>query len=330
MNNKMPFSFCYYPTSVLMVDDNPRFLKHLSVGLSEKSTYHLLTDPRAALEWLNKPSILKIASEACFKSVEELDDREDLPRSSLNSVSLQSVMNLIYEPDRYREVSVLVLDYAMPGMNGLELCEKLKDHPVKKIMLTGEADHHLAVDAFNAGLIDRFLLKQSDTVLAQKLNQLIEEMQHAYFFELGTRLQLELNLPKLWQSEAFQSIIKQIFTEHDIYEYYLLNSEGSLLLLDHLGRPSWLLIEDAQEIDRFAQMAEENDAPSAVVSALQRHEKMPFFLTQEDEDTPVESWLDLMYSVKPVPNSSLYYVWTQTLNRPYLEESRISRQIRDI
>ena len=68
----------------------------------------------------------------------------------------------IYNKERFGETSVVVVDFAMPQMNGEEFCRKLgqlKGNSVKIIMLTGEADEEMAVRLFNAGVIDKFLRK---------------------------------------------------------------------------------------------------------------------------------------------------------------------------
>ena len=74
------------------------------------------------------------------------------------SQSGQEALDLIKrEPD----LAVIVSDYHMPGMNGIELLERvhLISPETSRILLTGAADLEMALDAVNRGHIFRFLLK---------------------------------------------------------------------------------------------------------------------------------------------------------------------------
>ncbi len=74
-------------------------------------------------------------------------------------------------------VDVVVSDYLMPGMNGLELLTLVRQrHPdAARIMLTGHADTSVAVEAINSGQIYKFLQKPCDRVELQVAVQLAWE-----------------------------------------------------------------------------------------------------------------------------------------------------------
>jgi signal transduction histidine kinase len=59
------------------------------------------------------------------------------------------------------EVAVLITDQRMPGMSGVELCERarLVRPETVRIILTAYADVHAAIDAINRGAVSRYLLK---------------------------------------------------------------------------------------------------------------------------------------------------------------------------
>ena len=62
------------------------------------------------------------------------------------------------------EVDAVVSDFNMPGPNGLEVLAEVRElQPAAlRVLLTGNADVHLAVRALNDGAIHRFLLKPWD------------------------------------------------------------------------------------------------------------------------------------------------------------------------
>lgn len=59
------------------------------------------------------------------------------------------------------EVDVLLSDFAMPGMNGLQLMDAARrKHPdMIRILLSGKIDLQDVMAAFNSGLISRFIVK---------------------------------------------------------------------------------------------------------------------------------------------------------------------------
>ncbi|MFK7914231.1 MAG: response regulator [Pseudomonadales bacterium] len=75
---------------------------------------------------------------------------------------------LLGDRTKTKVFSVVVCDYLMPRMDGLEFFSRIKGLGVSRILLTGAADEKLAVDAFNEGLIDYFVLK-SDVDAIPKL-----------------------------------------------------------------------------------------------------------------------------------------------------------------
>lgn len=89
--------------------------------------------------------------------------------------------------------AVIIADYRMPEMSGLEfLCEARKRAPdTVRIMLTGQADMQVAIDAINEGSFFRFLIKPCPTEL---LMENILAAVHQYRLVLGERDLLENTL----------------------------------------------------------------------------------------------------------------------------------------
>ncbi len=100
------------------------------------------------------------------------DDREILEVCSevlmdqgFEVISFENPLEAIKALMGSRRVDVIITDFRMPEMNGLELMGKLNDQKIKipAIMFTGVADKELAIKALNAGchyLIEKPLRNQ--------------------------------------------------------------------------------------------------------------------------------------------------------------------------
>ena len=61
--------------------------------------------------------------------------------------------------------SIVLLDYSLPGMNGLEVLERLRPSGVPVVMVTGQGDERVAVEAMKAGAVD-YVIKTSGYLAA--------------------------------------------------------------------------------------------------------------------------------------------------------------------
>jgi response regulator RpfG family c-di-GMP phosphodiesterase len=107
---------------------------------------------------MSQSSILLVDDEAhVLSSISRMLGEENF-EAVISAQSGDQALKLLEEtPD----LAVLVSDYRMPGMNGIELLAQARSkHPdVTRILLTGAADLEMALDAVNQGNIFRFLLK---------------------------------------------------------------------------------------------------------------------------------------------------------------------------
>lgn len=79
---------------------------------------------------------------------------------------------------RQEKPDVVLLDILMPGLNGMEVCRRLKNDAatqgIKVIMLTGLDSDQDQEAAFRAGADDYFIKPFSPRALLNKLNQVLE------------------------------------------------------------------------------------------------------------------------------------------------------------
>src|ERR1700757_4448570 len=79
------------------------------------------------------------------------------------------------------QVAVLVADFRMPGLNGIEFLERAMDiYPyARRVLLTAYADTSAAIDAINVVDLDHYLLKPWDPP-EEKLYPVIDELLSAW------------------------------------------------------------------------------------------------------------------------------------------------------
>lgn len=265
-----------YPTTVLVIDDDPLFLQNFSLELSSSLAFRLSNSPRAALPVLEKAGTAHSLHRRFFR---ERREAVGWPmREHLVSVDLAAIEEEVTNPDRYKEVSVVVVDYAMPEMDGLAFCKALSGTPVKRILLTGVGDEKLAVSAFNEGLIDRFILKSRHDV-ADQVNSTLAELQEAYFREVSRVVRHSLvgeEAPFL-EDPAFKRYFDDLLAEHQIVEYYFVSEPAGFLLLTASGRAKRMIVmTDASMVAQW-EIAADQHAPAELIRALGTREAVPWF-----------------------------------------------------
>src|SRR5262249_17966521 len=141
-------------------------------------------------------------------------------------IDIREIRQLLYDSTRFKQVSVMIIDQKMPQMKGLELCKALSPYPVKKLLLTGEADKNLAIQAFNEGLIDHYLNKKEEPFF-ELLEKAIADLQKQYFETLFPALWEHLTCTKAefpldnLKDPHFYDFFQAFCEKHQIIEYYL-------------------------------------------------------------------------------------------------------------
>lgn len=238
----------YWPTTVVFVDDSRALVDALELEFSfhrlpTRGFYH----PQQALQYFREdPSALdRLAASIHFTDTSGADHQDQIIH-----FDIQEVFRAIYDPKRFAIPSVMVVDYGMPGMSGMELCQALNTLPTKKLMLTGEATDDVGVRAFNERIIDRFLSK-GHASMSEELLQNVDELLLAYFLDQTPAFAKRLYqdpLCLLGQAE-YVDFAHKIFADHQIAEYYVLEKSGSLLMLTAQGEPFWLLVRDGATLN---------------------------------------------------------------------------------
>jgi CheY-like chemotaxis protein len=276
---------CYYPTTVLLIDDDEKYLNVLKDSVI--GPHKAFTKPYEAVKYL---------STAHFTSLEDYcatDNGMPGAETHLIEVDLSKVHECVYSPQRFEEVSVVVVDYQMPGMNGIDFCKSIRSSNFKIILLTGEATHALAVDAFNDSIIDQFIQK-STPYLHRELSKTIAEMQFRHFQDVSAYLINSFvnngkTAPRFLQNGHFVTFFRDILKKHHVAEYYLLNHFGDFVMITQAGKIMYFMVRDDQTFDELLRfevepeyLAEPSPHARALYEAIQRKEKIPFLWGLKD------------------------------------------------
>ncbi len=231
---------------------------------------------------------------------------EDTTNNRVLDFDISKILNLIYDKTRFDKVAVLVVDYEMPDINGIEFCQKLKKEKIFKIMLTAEADKDTAIKAFNNGLIDRFLLKTSKDLFTE-ITQAVQELTHRYFCELSLNIKSghKSSINTLFDNELYQQLFSKVASQAQAVEYYLVDNSGSILYLDKNANPTWLIIRNLEELLEQKELLEGYDLPEHLMVSVVNNEKILFLLSERDYKKPVSQWVN--YLVDSIKLDDNYY-----------------------
>lgn len=301
----------HFPTTLIFVDDEPTFSQSVCFKLGDRILSRTFASAQAAQQFLSNHQPIVNTKDW------RIDQASDEVRPF--DIAVSKIRQVMYVPHRFEEIAVVVADYAMPDGNGLDLFKTLLDLPFKRILLTGEADEKIAVQAFNAGLIHRYIRKDSADYLTQ-LQAAVQAMEAQYFVDLSetvfARLTNNGNYVRYCLDDPrFIAFFNQFLTEQAITEFYLVSSTGSFLLLDAQGKSSGLVVKDEEEMQFYTEMAEE-DSSAAVQNALAERRCVPLFLDGAEE-LP-EGWDDSLHPAQRIEGTHTSY-YIAHVNQPILD-----------
>jgi CheY-like chemotaxis protein len=248
----------YHPTAVCFVDDNYSFSQSLALTIPEDMHLTTFLSPDEALDIVNIPHPRPPLADLCFSQ------EGNLIRLDLNVLE-QEIKHI----DRFERISVMLVDYAMPTMNGLEFCAQLTDRDVRRVLLTGVADEKTAVQAFNAGLIDHYLPKAKLSSPGGVVPYILDQQQR-YFQSYQSRLTKALGIatPDFTQDPAFCEYFYQLIDDNAIAEYYMVTHPAGYLCLTNQGKSKQLVVQDSNTKAHNLRLMEEFSAPAKLIEKV--------------------------------------------------------------
>jgi len=298
---------CYHPTSVFAIDDNHEFLTALSQHLSLPNL-SCFSSPSKALALLQPQNpFSEIQSTLITTTRSHYNDTDDVSEQEAIIVNLRKLHHIINDANRFDTVSVILIDYHMDKINGIDICQQLTKHPAKKILLTGGQDKEkIAIEAFNNGIIHRFINK-SDPNFTTHLKYTIALLKEAYFRDLTNAIIPDSHpIMKLLRNASYHNFCRNLHAQVNADEYYLLDNSGSILYFTN-NEPTWLIIRSIEELENYANIASETENGDGIAEKIRNRKSIPFFFTENDFNTTVCKWETYMHKAHPLPGVKGYY-----------------------
>ncbi len=260
------------PSRLVFLDDDTFFLQILKVALPPDWRADLFMDSNACLVSLKKNGVALLHD---ARQQKLLLDKSNGPLQAGQNFSQHNVITALVNywhqnPARYDLVHLAIFDYAMPGVNGLDAFERLGNWPGRRVLLTGQADESMAVQAFNQNLIHQFIQKQGgdlrDSLLFQ-LPHLLAQPLPAHQFLWLESLTFD---QRQWLSEP--SVVQALngwISQNDWVEYAVTSAPFGLLGVNAKGVISWLQLAFVSELEQGANLASQRGLDSKSVTKVQ-------------------------------------------------------------
>lgn len=300
---------CQYPTTIVIIDDDQSFLNNISLHLPHKhASFKYHSRPLEGLKSIKEGLRLLTLNQRLFHSSDISDNLIHQTSVNYNQLACE-----IYNDDRFKEISTIVVDYNMPGINGIKLLKELDNENIQKILLTGEADEQLAIQAFSDGIINDYIKKQ-DPNLEQLLYQRILEAQKRYFEKLTTQLRENVasdpNFPTAINNPQFEEFFLSIIDDLNIVEFYQFEKVGSYLLVDANGTEYCLYTQNEDQFNAYHLEIKDMAGNDPILSSIKNRDKMICLpIAQADLINKPDQWssyLNSTHKVIKANNNNLY------------------------
>ncbi|MDD3265986.1 MAG: hypothetical protein PHC75_02250 [Burkholderiales bacterium] len=293
----------YFKTTVVCLDDNiiiPLAIKH---ALEESFEVKIFSD---VAEFAN--NICEYVPKIKLDILNEFDaEYNNVTQKTVIELDLNKILKIANIKDKFQEISVLVIDYIMPVKNGIEICKELKQHKYKKLLLTASKDYQAGLNAMNQNVIDIFLDKNdsSNDLISQ-----ITNLSYDYFNDLTllARRHLEVNEYLPLSDKVFIDYFLNFMNDNKIYEYYLIDKIGSLLLVDNKGQKSVLVVHTNSSLDEFIKNFGDIDEISEIIEQIKQRKQIPWLGIGIDSFKDATELKQVTYQPKALLGQKDYFV----------------------
>jgi CheY-like chemotaxis protein len=199
-----------FPLNVIIVDDDIDFLNLLQQQFKDKTVLTVYNSP---VDVINNIDPINISTKYFLE--EKFIGIQDLNYSNIEA--------FVKNCKNYH--GVLVADYNMPTINGIELLTKYSNSNLIKILLTNIYTANDAINALNKKLINHYLPKEKASIIVE----VIREQQKILFSDISKNITncLESNDLNFLYDKVYINIFNNICKQYKIKKYYIINNYGN-------------------------------------------------------------------------------------------------------
>ena len=289
------FPFLFFPTTIAFLDDDKEYLNALHNIFKTQFSTQTFSSVKNFCDYVDEEDLL-------FEKLLSVVIHDDIAHSK---------SDLTYSffrdhPEKTNLLSVLIIDYDMPYMNGIDVCKKYQDKTFKKILLTGQANEDDAIRAFNEGLIDGYINK-GDVDLSEKLLSLIKETQNKFFSDVSKYFYSDFSSEEseIFKMDSVKSAIQEFVYHNHITEYYYIKLANSFVLRDEKQNLWKLVFLTPYLVNGFTEIIREVNGPKELVDKIYEYEEFPMFPNIDGfyEERFEEGWEEFLCKVQPLKTS---------------------------
>jgi CheY-like chemotaxis protein len=254
----MNFPLFRRPGTIVFLDDDPDYLEMLALVLPRHWYVKLFLRPAECINYLKQ--------EPPFWEADAWNQQQIIENWRGGKPLIPQILGYWSKyTERFALTRVCVVDYSMPGMDGLQALAELADWPGSRVLLTGQADEQVAVRAFNRGLIDQFIPKQTPDIS----RRLVDAVEHL----LATPHARHAQTWRVTLSPEQNALLRQPAIARDLaafaskrwVEHVVIGQAFGVLGMEAGGAVSWLQLETSEGLKALAELAEvEGVAPSGL------------------------------------------------------------------